>query len=272
MSVELEIQDGSPRWWLSHDIWTIPGNDPEGTPGLPIVGQPCYVCARVHNKGTESVKNATVKYYWANPAVGFDRNTATHIGDSFVTLNAGETKDVLCIVTWFPLFINNGHECVVAEAFHPDVDPLPVTPVFNVPTDRHVAQRNLTILKTPLHLLNFSMSFEIYNSSRLARSFTISTRTGNIEEIKDLLPYLGRDTPHLGIGNITKAGFVAKACPDEDEHKNSKPVVDKLEVGPGASVGLSVVGKLEGEIALLHVVQEADGIEVGGLSILVTRI
>ena len=35
MAVELEIRDGDP-WYLSPDVWTVPGNDPEGPPGLPI--------------------------------------------------------------------------------------------------------------------------------------------------------------------------------------------------------------------------------------------
>ena len=33
MSVLLEIQDGSP-WWLSPNVWTVPGGDPQGIPGL----------------------------------------------------------------------------------------------------------------------------------------------------------------------------------------------------------------------------------------------
>jgi hypothetical protein len=44
-----------------------------------------------------------------------------------------------------------------------------------------------------------------------------------------------------------------------------------MVVKPGTCKGLSVVGELEGEAALLHVVQTADGKEVGGLSILVVR-
>src|SRR5688572_17757388 len=136
MSVQLEIQDGSPYWWLSLDVWTVPGNDPEGAPGLPIVGEPCYLWARVHNAGTDAVANATVRFYWANPSVGFDRNSANHIGNANVSLNSGETKEVLCLVAWNPIFVNGGHECILAEAFHTSLDPLPASPTFNVPTDR----------------------------------------------------------------------------------------------------------------------------------------
>src|SRR6266403_1043522 len=203
MSVLLEIPDGSP-WWLSPDIWTVPGNDPQGTPGLPIVGQPCYLWARVTNNGTDAVDNATVRFYWANPAVGFDRNTANHVGDANVSLNAGETQDVLCLVPWMPSFVNGGHECVLAEGFHQTLDPLPATPDFDVPTDRHVAQRNLSVLMMAMHMQRFVLPFEIVNT-------------------------------------------------------------------PRAKVGLSLIGELEGEAGLLHVVQQADRKKVGGFSVLVMR-
>ncbi|RAP78313.1 hypothetical protein [Paenibacillus montanisoli] len=269
MDIKLEIEDGSP-WYLSPDIWTVSGEDPLGPPGQPIEGQPCYIWARVHNKGKDAVWNANVRFYWANPAVGFDRNTANFIGTANVSLYAGETRDVLCLSKWNPTFVNNGHECVMAEAYHRYLDPLPSAPHFNVPTDRHVAQRNLTVLKLARKKEHFTMSFEIHNTSRLAQSYRISSRVGRLEEIKPLLPYLDPDIPHYGEGKIAHVGFVAKPCPDEDESKKAEPVV-KLEIGPGAKVGLSVVGMLEGDIALLHVAQNTEEKEVGGLSVLVFR-
>ncbi|MGH8580959.1 MAG: hypothetical protein ACREVK_12865 [Gammaproteobacteria bacterium] len=38
MAVELEIRDGDP-WWLSPDVWTVPGNNPEGTGGVPVAAE-----------------------------------------------------------------------------------------------------------------------------------------------------------------------------------------------------------------------------------------
>ena len=69
MSVSLEIPHGTP-WWESMAIWTVPGDDPLGPPGLPIAGQPTYVWARVLNTGNTPVQNARVDFYWANPGVG----------------------------------------------------------------------------------------------------------------------------------------------------------------------------------------------------------
>src|SRR5215218_4612299 len=146
MAVEVEVKDGNP-WYLSPDIWTVPGNDPEGTLGIPIIGQPCYVWARVHNNGDTSVTQASVHFYWANPNVGFNRNTAERIGVSSVNLGVDEhnkTAEVLCVTPKVPSFLDEGHRCILVEAFHRFHDPLPVG---KVPFDRHVAQRNFVIKK-----------------------------------------------------------------------------------------------------------------------------
>src|SRR5690242_16805294 len=42
-SADLLIEDGTPNWWLSPDIWAVPGNDPNGTPGTPAGGDTAYV-------------------------------------------------------------------------------------------------------------------------------------------------------------------------------------------------------------------------------------
>jgi hypothetical protein len=169
-----------------------------------------------------------------------------------------------------PSFVNNGHECVLAEAFHAQ-DPLPASPDFNVPTDRHVAQRNLNVVMMAKSQKMFSLSFQVCNTWRTTRTFQVSTRPGRVEELKTLLPHLGRSLPNLGKGTVKAAGFLSKSCPNEHDHKQARPVIEQLEVKPNSCTGLSVVGELEGEAALLHVVQTVDGKEVGGLSVLVVR-
>lgn len=271
MSVELEIQDGSP-WYLSPNIWTVPGSDPEGPSGMPIVGEPCYMWARVRNNGSTAVSNAQVRFYWANPSVGFDRNTANIIGSSNVSLAAGEQRDVLCLTPWMPTFVNDGHECVLAEAFHTTADPLPASPVFNVPTDRHVAQRNLQVVMAAKSMM-FMTSFSVCNSLRTDRAFKIYARPGRLEELKPLLQHMGRPGISLDAkGKVEDIGFVDRPCPDEqDLPKLAKPVVEGFTVKGASCSGLTLVGRLQGEAALVHVIQEVDGKEVGGLSVLVVQ-
>ena len=267
MSVLLEIPDGNP-WWVSPNLWTVPGNDPNGPAGLPIAGQPAYLYAKVTNNGTDSVTDATVRFYWANPSVGFDRNSANLIGTSNVSLNAGETQDVLCLVPWIPVFVNGGHECILGEAFHPTFDPLPMTPVFNVPTDRHVAQRNLSVVMTAKKM--FSFAFEVFNKERVARTFTIEAIPGKFGQIEALIPYLGRDfkLPKKE-GRVKDLGFTHKPCPSSEDREKSEQGVIKLEVGPNTRVGRTLTGTLDEGAALIHVVQKCDERDVGGLSILI---
>jgi hypothetical protein len=268
MSVDLEIADGSP-WWLSPNVWTVPGNDPAGSPGLPVVGEPCYLWAHVLNTGSDGVQDATVRFYWADPSVGFDRNTANHVGDASVSLSASDAQDVLCLVSWHPSFVNGGHECVLAEAFHPELDPLPPGPAFNVPTDRHVAQHNLSVLLVAPHMNLVSMPFSIHNTSRVEREFAIRAEAGALGDLKPIANRLGHVLPRRS-GKLTNAGFVtaAHAC---EPFEDVRAVVDRLVVGPGQRAGLSLVGELEGAAALVHVIQEMGGVAVGGLSVLALR-
>lgn len=271
MAVQLEVADGTP-WYLSDDIWTVP-NDPEGPPAQPVVGQPCYLWARVQNDGTTRVENALVRFYWANPSVGFDRTTASLIGTSNVTLDPKSASDVLCLAPWVPVFVNGGHECVLAEAFHPSLDPLPASPVFDVPTDRHVAQRNLNVI-IALEQRFFHLAFEIHNPSRKESRFRITTRKGDLKEFlqatrryPDLQKLLQAKPP----GVVQDAGFVEGPCPDLVNPSPKAPHVVGLKAGQRK--GVSVVGRLEGPFALLHLEQQEIGQSrtaiSGGLSILV---
>jgi hypothetical protein len=268
MSIELEIRDGDP-WYLSPDIWTVPGDDPEAATGLPIAGSPCFLWARVRNNGTSKATDATVRFYWANPAVGFNRSTANIIGSSFVSLNGGETQDVLCLTPWVPAFINNGHACVLAEAFHA-LDGLPPGLDFNVPTDRHTAQRNLQIVLALKRTFHFA--FEVHNPSRSENAFSLHAKVGRVKELRKLLPHLGRsfELPNEN-GQVEYMGFVDALCPAAEEFEQAQPQIEKLVVPGMGRASLSLVGRLDGAAALIHVVQRIGKRTVGGLSALVIQ-
>ena len=267
MTVLLEIPDGSP-WWLSPNVWVVPGSDPQGPAGLPIVGQSAYLWARVWNNGTERVIDATVRFYWANPAVGFDRNTANTVGMSNVSLNPGENQDVLCLVPWYPIFVNSGHECILAEAFQEFSDPLPNAPLFNVPTDRHVAQRNLSIVMATKKM--FSFPFEIHNKNRVRRSFTVEALNGKLSQIKPIMPFLGHDFKLIEReGSVSHLGFVQLPCSNFDDIGKAEKGLMKLELGPNERTGRTIVGELDGGTAVVHIVQKSENKEIGGLTIVI---
>jgi hypothetical protein len=267
MPVALEIEDGVSHWWLSPDVWTVP-IDPLGAKGAPIVGKPCYLWARVHNKGNAQAVNATVNFYWANPAGAITRNTATKIGTSSATVNANGQTEVLCLTAWLPIFVNGGHECVLAEAFLNGADPLPAGPDFNVPTDRHVAQRNLSVVMAAEAMFHFA--FEIHNDARIPRRFSVRATPGNLKEVRELVATLN---PKLELpredGTVQGLGFVTAACPTPEQQKTARPSLDGIEIGPFQRQGFTLVGRLEKGAALVHIEQQVDKQLVGGLSVLV---
>lgn len=277
MSVLLEIPDGNP-WWLSPNIWTVPGNDPTGPAGLPEVGQSTYLFARVTNNGNDGVTDATVRFYWANPAVGFDRNTANLVGISNVSLNPGETKDVLCQTPWIPTFANNGHECILVEAFHEFLDPLPNTSVLNVPIDRHVAQRNLSVVKVrrikgsrspKMPKEKFRFAFEIHNKDRIKHYFTVEAAQGKLGQIETLIPFLGHDFElPKEEGKVEDLGFVVNSFSNSDDPGRVDEIV-KLEIGPKECKDGLLVGTLDSGVSVIHIVQRSCEREIGGLSILI---
>ncbi|ACG74533.1 conserved hypothetical protein [Anaeromyxobacter sp. K] len=266
MPVELEIRDGEP-WWMSPDVWTVPGTDPEGPAGAPVIGQPCYLWALVTNKGTSNVSNAAVRFYWANPSVGFDRNTAHFIGASNVNLLPNESAEVLCLAPWIPEHVNGGHECVLAEAFHTTLDPLPPVPDFDVPTDRHVAQRNLNVVQALRGF--FAFPFTVYNALRTEGRYQLKVRQGTLRELDPLRRRLRLERPKLE-GKLVRTAFVQARCPTED-------VLDRRDDGRVEEVSIrgkgghftTLVGRVEGGAALLHVAQYRGDTLAGGISVLV---
>jgi hypothetical protein len=159
MAVKLLIRDGNPYWWLSPDIWVVPGNDPNGAPAAPIAGQNAYLWAHVANTGSSDANGVRIDFFWANPALQVLRSTATLIGSAYGDIPAGGSQDVLCLVPWIPVIVNGGHECVVAVANHSG-DPLPVPPPddFGPPTYDQVAQRNLSVLTAAPQMMPMMLS------------------------------------------------------------------------------------------------------------------
>jgi len=189
MSVILEIRDGVPNWWNSPDIWVVPGSDPAGSPGQPIAGNPAYLWGRVRNNGDTQVNGVRVNFYWSNPATGVLRSNSTLIGSAFADLDAGETQDVLCLTPWVPTVVNDGHECVVAEAIHAsDPLPTPLPDAFDPPNLLQIAQRNLSVLA--MKSSKMVMTVQIAVSEREKQALEITAEIG--EELgREVLMQLG---------------------------------------------------------------------------------
>ncbi len=272
MSVQLLIQDGNPYWYLSPDIWVVPGNDPSGSPGTPIAGQPAYIWARVANiSKTNDANGVIVDFYWANPALQVTRSNAHKVGSAFADIPAGGMQDVLCLVPWNPIIVNNGHECLIAVANHAD-DPLPspLPDAFDPPTYRQVAQKNLTVLavtKMQAAMLTITVS-----GLQRADKFVVLTTEQGGELDAATLASLGLSRLQPAKESIVEVSIDQKRhCPDDDNGHEKDKI--KLHVPKGTSTAVHVTVRArnltENEYQFIQIVERSEDKVLGGLGLVV---
>jgi hypothetical protein len=167
--VGLRPLPGGTVFWESPDVWV------ESSLGVnqPVVGEPNTVLARVTNFGSQYATGVIVKFWWANPSLAITEATANLIGVGHATVPSGWSVTVECPQPWIPVEENGGHECLIAEAYIPNFDPLtaPMDPV----DDRHVGQKNeqLVMLKKGEH---FRFSVEAANVFEFVQPMTFEVQ------------------------------------------------------------------------------------------------
>lgn len=267
MAATLTIRDGNP-WWLSPDIWVVPGSDPTGSPGSPVAGQNAYLWARVGNSGPSDVISARVDFYWANPALQVTRSNATFVGSAYIDVAAGSSQDALCLVPWAPVVVNDGHECLVAVVVSSE-DPLPnpLPDAFDPPAFSQVAQRNLTVLEAVTSATVLTLT--VAALPRIGKRVLVDTKVGGELEREALRSLgLGAMQParneHVRVSLSTVAG-----CPEEGHDRDRL----ELELARGSSRPVYVAiraGELgPDEYQLVHVVEHAAGRDLGGMTFVV---
>ena len=138
-------------FWESPDI-VIEG--PSGDPDIATPGVVNKVKVHVWNLGLADCWSAHVDLYWCNPSVGINPSVANAIGSRVVTLASGQHSVVS--FDWTPVLVNSGHECLVAQVYDPVADPI-VAP-FNPVQDRHIGQRNVSVIQVAANeVVNFEM-------------------------------------------------------------------------------------------------------------------
>ena len=274
MSVKLLIRDGNPNWWLSPDIWVVPGDDPNGAPGAPIAGANAYMWAHVANTGSSDANGVRVDFFWANPALQVLRSTATLIGSAYGDIPAGGSQDVLCLVPWIPVIVNGGHECVVAVANHSG-DPLPSPPPddFSPPTYDQVAQRNLNVVTVSAQMMMMPMMLTLGAPRREDKTARV-----NIEIGGKLDPEIFRRLNMKGLrpakGSVVAAGLRREpVCVGEDGDIGDDELTLEIKRGTQAAVYVSLRdrGLAKGEYQLVNVIERGAREIVGGYSFIVTR-
>jgi hypothetical protein len=142
-------------FWESPDI-VIEG--PSGDPDISTPGQVNKVKVHVWNLGLADCWAAHVDLYWCNPSVGVNPGVASPIGSKVVPLAAGQ--HAIVSFDWIPVVVNQGHECLVAQVYDPVSDPI-VAP-FNPRQDRHIGQRNVSVVELPA---GQTMTFDFFSQN-----------------------------------------------------------------------------------------------------------
>ncbi len=168
---------GSVAHWKSPDIW-VESSDPDGNA---VAGEQNFVHARIFNLGMAKAMPVKVDYYWANPALGLGPANMNLIGTEWVEVRSQFSRDVKCSTPWVPVHVNNGHECLMVNCSNPILDP--ITAPFEPRVDRHVGQRNITVLQGQAGA-NLAFRLELNNIFPLAMKTTVFTRARHITVTK----------------------------------------------------------------------------------------
>ncbi len=132
---------GGTNYWKSPDIW-IESSNPSGNG---VAGEDNFVWVRIFNLGMAPSAPVKVDFYWANPALGLGAANMNLIGTEWTDVPSQSFREVRCNSAWVPVFVNNGHECLKVNCTDPILDP--ITAPFQPKLDRHVGQRNVTVLE-----------------------------------------------------------------------------------------------------------------------------
>jgi len=271
MSAFILIRDGNP-WWLSPDIWTVPGLNPDGPPGIPTAGESSFIWARIENTGRSGLENIQLNFFWSNPATGVLRSNSTQIGTAFATVPEGESREVLCLTPWVPAGVNGGHECLVVEAIHSD-DPLP-TPLpdpFDPPSYDQIAQRNIDLIRMASGTMR-SMAIQIAAPKRLARVAHIKVIWGDKPLPKAILDLVGLNNAEFVSKLDVCAGLALEPSMSCDEFDPVEEMKLELVQGSRRSVQLQLAaGQLSNDSYGWVSVIDTDGDAVfGGITFILS--
>lgn len=137
---------GGLQFWTSPDIAIVKPGGIVGGEAVPM--QPNQVRITVWNGGGIPAVDAYVDAFVADPSTVITPATATPIGGANITIQGYSSTTV--DLPWTPDAADAGHRCILARVSliaPPDTYTNPA--VFDVVGDRHVAQRNISVLSVP---------------------------------------------------------------------------------------------------------------------------
>jgi len=257
--------------WMHSYIWTVPGDDPYGRPGLPQANGDNYVWATVSNTHeTDAAIGATIEFYFCHYGTAPQRS-ARLIGSSRVDIAARSSEDVLCVV---PLRERRDGCLQVVVRHWLDALPPDWTPMMDRYWNKHtqVGYLNLRIVRAAAEHIE-ARAFEIaapgVDSTRVELTLTegfpggayrdrIFERTG----LDAALPY----QPDL-------ATYGLSLTPDPEPGWEGITDISIDIPHDESRMGYIVTRTAEGSAGFmgLNAVAHADGRVQGGVSVIVVR-
>ena len=228
-------------FWESPDIWI---DGPSGDPDQATPGVTNTVNVHVWNTGLADCWAAHVDLYWCDPSVGVTPALAQPIGSTVITLMGGEHKIVP--FPWVPTLANGGHECLVAQVYDPVTDPI-ISP-FSPTLDRHVCQRNISVVTVaPGQGFQFVMSVPNLSNWAAVSSLSAERVVGPMR--RQFFRTIGTVPPPV----LTRTGSIAIAprmmshgpIGDEAALLASGTFREALDPEPSRSVRRRVAGALQ---------------------------
>jgi hypothetical protein len=278
----LFIGQGDP-WWLSPNVWAVPvGNPNLPSPGVlhPVVGEQYYLNANVGNDSSQPFLDVNVYFFVANPSVGIITSVnAKLIGTWSGEIDPALPNPLISTVSsggppsysppWIPAIENHGHECIIAAIVEGALTPPAVLNGDNYPPT--IAQHNLGVVQTSAQMKGrFHYAFEVWNTARVERSFTVTAEAARPADAARILKSLGQEASYgERYGNPEHLGFVQTRSPAPSELDAAHPVLEAVKLAPLSCTGFSLLGTLRGGRSLIHVTQRFEDQIVGGLSLLV---
>lgn len=255
-------------FWVSPDIWV--DSDLDGNPDpSPIANQVNHVYARVRNKGTVTISNTEIRFYWADPSGGIPPSAWNLIGSVTIPTIAANTDVVAGPVSWIPqaapehqclLVIANGGDSVTA-----DVEPDPIVYSFNVRWENCIGMRNVFVIT-------------LYKESTTSVDFTITNPTHElgvvdvvIQEVREIEGPEQKIVPgeYIDIQLIQDTQFeqykskgilVHQFGGIELKSEESRKLTFKITVPPDAKPGTEYT---------FHAIQKLNGEVTGGVTYVV---
>jgi len=219
--------------WYSPDIVIIQPNGTRG--GEAIAGQLNQVEIRVTNDCGIPANDALVDAFFCTPSTGFTPATTIPIGADYLTID-GYSSAVIRI-PWVPDPDHAGHACILARVsllFPPDT--YADGTIFDVRGDRHIAQRNISIVAL-MQAQQFIFPFTIVNTAlEPAVLFVVAQELRGREDLNQLRASAGFRFAQFGKEPLPNFGM-----------ELTKELVTMGEQRPGGKFGY---GRMQHQIEL----------------------